>query len=82
MPQHARTAGCIDASLPPDEIAHALIDLCAQQVALSSPSKAASDKSFSEEQETLPIILQTLQHATGIDFSIYKPATITRRIRH
>ena len=82
MPQHARAAGCIDASLPPVEIAHALIDLCAQQAVLSSPSNTASDQSSSEEQEALPIILQTLQHATGIDFTIYKPATITRRIRH
>lgn len=82
MPQHARAAGCIDASLPPVEIAHAVTDLCAQQAALSSPSKAASDKSSSEEQETLPIILQTLQRATGIDFTVYKPTTLARRIRH
>jgi two-component system CheB/CheR fusion protein len=67
MPRSATSAGCVDHVLRPEEIARELVAL--RRVAPPAVP-----------HETLRSIFQVLQAATGVDFSLYKPATVQRRI--
>jgi two-component system CheB/CheR fusion protein len=78
MPESAIAAGCVDLVLGPEGIARELIRLARspytdRAVGLEEPEPV-------EGEENLAKILLGLRAVTGIDFSLYKPGTIRRRV--
>ncbi len=73
MPQSAADTGMVDFILPPEGIAKELAHIALHPV-LSADLPAFDDAS------TLGSIFQLLQRGTGVDFSLYKPSTIQRRL--
>jgi two-component system, chemotaxis family, CheB/CheR fusion protein len=95
MPRSAIAAGCVDFVISPAKIARELAWLAKQDYLIkpigdhpSSPKKghAAKPKSSFQEAHTgaetngFAEILSLLQDHFGIDFSLYKPNTLQRRI--
>jgi PAS domain S-box-containing protein len=76
MPMSAVASGCVDFVLRPQQIAHQL-----QRLA-QHPGVAASEEVSEppEESEALQTVFRLLRTTTDVDFSLYKPATIKRRI--
>lgn len=95
MPRSAIAAGCIDFVLSPEEIAKELARIARHpyilrsadepitagdlEEGLPSSPKARKTKTGSKENP-LKNILLVLRNSTGVDFSLYKPNTINRRI--
>ncbi len=76
MPRSAIAAGCVDFVLPPPAIASELVRLCRHPYvaqARHAEDAAPAEPDFKE-------IFAILRSATGVDFSVYKYATIRRRI--
>ena len=78
MPHHAIAAGVVDRVLPPDAIARELAQLVrhpyvAQPAAPTESAETASDAELNK-------IFILLRAASGVDFSLYKPTTLLRRI--
>jgi len=92
MPRSAIAAGCIDFVLPPDKIAEELARL-AKHLSIAGPlvapdatapmkyakAKAPADPE-SAKRAGFRKILTLLHNHSGVDFSLYKPNTIQRRI--
>ncbi|HXN46419.1 MAG TPA: chemotaxis protein CheB [Bryobacteraceae bacterium] len=74
MPESAIAAGCVDFVLPPAAMARELLRLS------RSPAPATGEPEPVEGSESLVRILHALRSATGVDFSLYKPGTIRRRV--
>jgi two-component system CheB/CheR fusion protein len=79
MPLSALAAGCVDFNLPPERIASELTRIGRHSYIRTSqplgPPQAAK-----EENEGLRTICTLLRTKTGVDFHLYKPATIQRRV--
>jgi two-component system CheB/CheR fusion protein len=83
MPRNAIAAGWVDLVMPPGQIAHEILRICrhpyvtAQEVAAPEeaevPEPVAEPARFEE-------VLNLLRTATGVDFTLYKPGTLQRRI--
>ncbi|MDP3540883.1 MAG: chemotaxis protein CheB [Elusimicrobiota bacterium] len=73
MPQSAADTGMVDFVLAPEGIAKELAHIARHPI-LSADLPAFDDAS------TLGSIFQLLQRGTGVDFSLYKPSTIQRRL--
>ena len=77
MPKTAKDAGVAHWVLAPQDMAHVLIEHLAQSV----PARHASDGAQrSLETGGVDAVYQMLEEEFGIDFTHYKPSTITRRI--
>ena len=74
MPQSAAATGMVDFILPPEKIAEELVRL-ARHPALSPDISV-----IFEDGQSLRQIFQLLRRATSVDFSLYKPSTIRRRL--
>lgn len=84
MPRSAVAAGCVDAVLPPAQIARELARIArhpyvTRPAAAAKPAggRAAADRA---EPDGYKKILLLLRNHTGVDFSLYKVSTIHRRI--
>src|SRR5947209_2562724 len=78
MPRSAVATGCVDFVLTPGEIARELIRL--QDHPYISHPAPADDEAPTQENSAFSEIFNMLRSATGVDFSLYKPGTIRRRI--
>jgi two-component system CheB/CheR fusion protein len=79
MPRAARDAGVADFTLPPREMPKALL----QHVAKNADPRAqtvADGVAMAEAGGGLAAVHRMLQEEFGLDFTHYKPSTITRRI--
>jgi two-component system, chemotaxis family, CheB/CheR fusion protein len=74
MPRAAAEAGVADELLPPAEIPRALIARFAEQAALASTEISAI------APQGLSAVYAMLEEEFGINFTHYKPSTVTRRI--
>lgn len=73
MPQSAADTGMVDFVLAPEGIAKELAHIA------EHPVLSADLPSF-DDASTLGAIFSLLQRGTGVDFSLYKPSTIQRRL--
>jgi two-component system CheB/CheR fusion protein len=73
MPQNAADTGVVDFILPPEGIAAELAHISRHPV-------LSADLPEFDDASTLGSIFQLLQRGTGVDFSLYKPSTIQRRL--
>jgi two-component system CheB/CheR fusion protein len=74
MPQSAIDTGCVDWTLPPDQIANKIASIADSREHLSPPEKASGSAS------SLKQLLMKVRQRTKIDFSSYKENTVWRRI--
>ncbi len=82
MPRSAVTAGCVDFVLSPAQIASELARLAAHPFLTRSKGSARTEETEDVEAGAdYKAILAILQAKTGTDFSVYKPATLQRRLR-
>jgi two-component system CheB/CheR fusion protein len=79
MPLRAVATGCVDFVLPPEQIAGELARI-GQHPYVMHPEAAASGEG-AEASDEIHKIFDLLRAAKGVDFSLYKQTTITRRIR-
>ena len=77
MPGSAIAAGVVDHVLSPTEIAAKLTKLSRSH----RFSSASHIKTQQPDEAALKKIFRLLYSATGVDFSLYKPSTLTRRIK-
>ncbi len=75
MPQSAVAAGCVDFVLSPENIARELT-----QVARHPYMASAGNSPVTVDPKALMKILLLLRNGFGVDFSLYKPSTIQRRL--
>jgi two-component system CheB/CheR fusion protein len=95
MPRSATTAGCIDFVLSPEEIAKELAriarhpyvrrnadeEITSRDVEEGLPESPKTEKTKpGEKEDPTKKILALLRNKTGVDFSLYRPNTINRRI--
>ena len=78
MPRAAVQSGAVDASLAPHEIPARLIDYFDQRDRTAIQESLNKELPISDSALFQIIRMFRLQH--GVDFSLYKPATITRRL--
>src|SRR3989442_131799 len=86
MPKSAIAAGDVDFVLPPEDIAKELARI-AEHPYVAMPSRPAVEadpgKAFDikdAEQDALKKIMMLLRNYRGVDFTLYRPNTIRRRI--
>ncbi|MCX6924921.1 MAG: chemotaxis protein CheR, partial [Verrucomicrobia bacterium] len=75
MPQSAAAAGCVDFVLSPENIARELV-----QVARHPYMASVGTSPVPADPDALIKILLLLRNGFGVDFSLYKAATIQRRL--
>jgi two-component system CheB/CheR fusion protein len=95
MPRSAIAAGCIDFVLSPEGIAKELARIASHPYVLKNlhdepinsddleeglPDSPDADKTKPGAKDPINKILALLRTSTGVDFSLYKPNTINRRI--
>ncbi|MGE5687407.1 MAG: CheR family methyltransferase [Gemmatimonadota bacterium] len=80
MPLAAIDTGCADLVLSPEGIARALAGLSIEGPRPPISPGPGSAGPAGEEAAALDEVTALLQHATGVDFSRYKRATLLRRI--
>lgn len=90
MPGSAVAAGAVDFVLPPDAIARKLLQLVDHPYVGHPPSpghRAAAlidvvpaEKFFEKHPEEMKRLFTILRGRSGVDFSLYKPGTLNRRI--
>ena len=74
MPQSAVATGAVDFVLPPEKIAAELVHIALHPVI--GPDIA----DLFEDSKSYRRICQMLQHSTGVNFALYKPSTVKRRL--
>ncbi|MEX0909822.1 MAG: chemotaxis protein CheB [Candidatus Paceibacterota bacterium] len=79
MPMSAISAGVVDYVLPPHQIAEEIVAL-AKHPLISRHRPLFSEEGINELSDYKKIIGELLR-MTGVDFSHYKEATLTRRVR-
>src|SRR6266567_8864650 len=86
MPKSAIAAGDVDFVLPPEDIAkelariaeHPYVAMPSQPAVEAAPGEAIDIKDA--EQDALKKIMMLLRNHRGVDFTLYRPNTIRRRI--
>lgn len=76
MPRSARETGLVDLVLPPADMPDAIVKLARMR---RSPGFGGDDTTAVPEVG-LQAIFRMLRAEYGIDFSLYKPSTVTRRV--
>jgi two-component system CheB/CheR fusion protein len=79
MPRSAIATGCVDAMLPPEGIARELVRL-RQHPYLAEEHKPDNETDAQAADRSQREIFNQLRSATGVDFSLYKPGTVRRRM--
>jgi two-component system, chemotaxis family, CheB/CheR fusion protein len=80
MPRSAIASGAVDLTLPPAGIAREIARLAGHPyIAQAAPPEV--EKVEPQAPRAFPEILTVLRTATGVDFRLYKPATVQRRIQ-
>ncbi|MBI5030943.1 MAG: PAS domain-containing protein [Chloroflexi bacterium] len=79
MPRSAVAAGVVDFTLSPERIAGELIRLGNHPYITLAQAPEVEDVRF-EGEDHLTHIFRMLHSATGVDFALYKPTTIKRRV--
>lgn len=74
MPRSAAATGAVDFVMPPERIAGELAGLARHPI-IASDSPASA-----EDAARLAEVFLILKRETGVDFSLYKPSTIRRRM--
>jgi two-component system CheB/CheR fusion protein len=77
MPRAARDAGVADRLLAPEDMPRALLDHVERR---SAPGHAVPVDGPATEIRGIEAVYRMLQDEFGIDFTHYKPSTVTRRI--
>lgn len=77
MPKSAVETGAVDLVLSPDAMAEALAKFARHPV---RGDLAAQAKAAPVDEGAMNKLMRLLHEATGIDFSLYKPSTVLRRI--
>ncbi len=77
MPQSAINTRCVDAVLMPEDMPETLMEFAADPEALRAMHRVRHEEG---PLRGMPAILDLLHRAYNIDFTSYKPTTITRRI--
>jgi two-component system, chemotaxis family, CheB/CheR fusion protein len=80
MPRSAIAAGVVDLVLPPEDMVREIVRI-GQNPARTPAQILPGDAALPAGTDDLNTIFFLLRRASGIDFSNYKPATITRRIK-
>lgn len=80
MPASAVAAGCVDFVLPPEGIANELARIRRHPL-LARPARPDIDNEEHSGDSNMAQVFRLLRRATRVDFSGYKPATISRRIQ-
>ena len=80
MPRSAIQTGMVDLVLPPHQIARELVRIARHPFVAPTKQATPGEKPASSDEQLQEIFLM-LRNATGVDFSHYKPATISRRLR-
>lgn len=81
MPSNAQKTGCVHVSAPPAEIAQCLVDHISRTARGAISEDDIGDVADAEvAPEGLERIFASLQKHFGIDFSDYKPGTVSRRL--
>jgi two-component system CheB/CheR fusion protein len=80
MPVSARAAGCVDFVLPPAGIAAELARMGRHPYVRAFPHFDDPLVAPGDGEEGIRRICAALRSATGVDFGLYKPATIRRRV--
>ncbi|WP_370263115.1 chemotaxis protein CheB [Limnobacter sp.] len=81
MPQSAISTGCVDAVLPPEEIPASLESILQDPLFIRNYGKDEGGEHDLIELEGIQKIYELLRNRFSIDFRLYKPSTITRRIQ-
>ncbi|QDT63846.1 chemotaxis protein CheB [Calycomorphotria hydatis] len=77
MPLNAQETGAVDLILPPESMAGALVKYVNDNLA----REKLTDQEIPQlEQDGLHEVFRLLQNDYGIDFSHYKPSTVSRRV--
>ena len=74
MPESAAATGVVDFVLPPEKIAEELASMSRH------PALSPDIEALFEDEDSLQKIFHVLRRGTGVDFSLYKPNTIKRRL--
>ncbi len=77
MPRSAIAAGVVDFVLPPAAIARELVAIARNSLSAIDPLEAIEP----QRDRGLTKILRLVRSATRVDFTHYKPSTLTRRIK-
>ena len=80
MPASAVAAGCVDFVLPPESIAAELARMSRHPYIRISQEPREPALAPGDSDQAIRRICATLRAATGVDFELYKPATIQRRV--
>ncbi|MGB7891291.1 MAG: chemotaxis protein CheB, partial [Microcoleus sp.] len=80
MPNTAVATGNVDFILPPEKIAEELGNYSRSPL-LTGPLPLTKVEESPEQGDALATIFTLLKSSTGVDFSHYKPTTISRRIQ-
>jgi two-component system, chemotaxis family, CheB/CheR fusion protein len=80
MPNTAVATGNVDFVLPPEKIAEELANLSRNPL-LAHPQPTVPPNVSPETGNALGEIFTLLRSTTGVDFSLYKPTTLDRRIQ-
>lgn len=76
MPQSAIRTGCVDATMPPEDMPGAILSAASRMLSGLRDLNAA----HLANQTGMDLIFEFLHHTYGINFSEYKSTTIVRRI--
>ncbi len=77
MPRSAVTTGLIDFVLPPREMPHQLLSYVRHPLAAK---KDQDGPVLTGEEDKLSRVISLLRKDSGLDFALYKPSTVVRRI--
>ena len=80
MPNTAVATGNVDFVLPPEKIAEELANL-SRNLMLACPLPLISTEESLQARDALATIFALLRSTTGVNFSLYKPNTLARRIQ-
>ncbi len=82
MPRNAIAAGWVDLVMPPAQIAQEILRICRHPYVAAPESVMVTEGPPAEALEPARFdeILNLLRSSTGVDFSLYKPGTLQRRI--
>ncbi len=81
MPGNAISAGCVDTVLAPDRIARELLRLAGHPYVMPSEVQESAAGPRSADERSGEAILMILRQRMGVDFTLYKHATLQRRIQ-
>lgn len=80
MPQSASVQGPADMIMTPDDMPNAIVDFIQSDIRISKRDISLLDFSLMTGENAFSYLLSMLQREYGIDFTLYKPQTLVRRV--